>query len=162
LDDATKQALQDGSTLLEMANQQLTLCAYLLPASADYGGYCDAPKSGTGGVWFGLEWKLPLIVWHVKFTSEIQEQLVIHKNPNGSISDSNLEMLGLILQWIVLENFVNLEHKYVVCWCDNTPMVAWASKLLSTKAVQAARLLRILALHMITCWASPLTMLHIK
>jgi len=53
-------------------------------------------------------------------------------------------------------------HTRVACWCDNTPTVAWASRLLSTKAKKAARLLRILALRMIACQASPLTTLHIE
>ncbi len=41
--------------------------------------------------------------------------------------------------------------------CDNTPSVAWASRLLATKAPVAARILRILTLRMMTCQASPLT-----
>jgi len=79
LNKATKQALQDWSTLLELANQQPTLCADLVPAPADYGGYCNASKNGTGGVWFGLECNLPPIVWHIEFTKEIQDQLVTHE-----------------------------------------------------------------------------------
>jgi len=101
-------------------------------------------------------------VWHIKFTSDIQNQIVTHKKPKGCISNTNLEMMGLILHWFVLENLVNLEHTHTTCWCDKTPMVAWASKLLSTKTIQAARLLQILALHMIACQASPLTTLHIQ
>jgi len=71
-------------------------------------------------------------------------------------------MVGLILQWLVLENFAELAHTHVACWCDNTPTVAWASRLLSTKAKKAARLLRILALRMIACQASLLTTFHIE
>jgi len=50
----TKQALQDWATLLEMANKQPTPCMDLMPAPADYGGYCDAARSRAGGEWFGL------------------------------------------------------------------------------------------------------------
>jgi len=158
----TKQALRDWTTLLELSNRQPTLCADLIPALADYGGYCDASKNGAGGVWFGLEKQLPPIVWRVEFPPDIQQQLVSHENPQGKISNSDLEMVGLILQWLVLENFAELAHAHVACWCDNTPTVAWASRLLSTKAKKAARLLRILALRMIACQASPLTTLHIE
>ncbi len=38
-----------------MVNLHPTLCADLLPAPATYGGYCDASKSGAGGVWFGID-----------------------------------------------------------------------------------------------------------
>jgi len=145
-----------------MANQHPTPCADLIPAPADYGGYCDASRQGAGGVWFGLEQGLPPIVWRVAFPPELQQQLVSQDNPRGTVSNSDLEMLGLILHWLALENFANLAHTHVACWCDNTPTVAWASKLLSTKAVKAARLLRILALRMSACQASPLTTLHVE
>jgi len=70
-------------------------------------------------------------------------------------------MLGLFLQWLVLEKFVDLAHTHVACWCDNTPTVAWASKLLATKAITAACILCTLALRMMACKASPLTTLHV-
>jgi len=161
LNAATKQALKDWAMLLEVSNQHPTLCSDLVQAPADYGGYCDASRSGAGGVWFGFERQLPPIVWRVAFPEEIQQKLVSTVNPRGSISNSDLEMLGLILHWLVLEHFVDLKHTHVACWCDNTPAVAWASKLLATKAVRAARLLRILALRMASCQASPLTTMHI-
>jgi len=162
LNTATKTVLKDWATLLQVANKHPTPCQDLVQAPADYGGYCDASKNGAGGVWFGFERHLPPIVWRVEFPPEIQKQLVSQDNPRGTISNSDLEMLGLILQWLVLENFVELAHTHVACWCDNTPTVAWASKLLSTKAVKAAQLLRILALRMNACQASPLTTLHIE
>jgi len=70
--------------------------------------------------------------------------------------------MGLLLHWIVLELCTDLSHVHIVCWCDNTPTVAWASKLLSTKATMAANLLRTLALRMLHCRASPLTTLHVE
>jgi len=161
LNVATKQAMVDWIALLPTALKHPTPCVDLVPAPADYGGYCDASKGGAGGVWFGLNKKLPAIVWRVEFPIEIQKQLVSFDNPKGSISNSDLEMAGLLLQWMVLENFADLAHAHVACWCDNTPTVSWASHLLATKAIKAARLLRILALRMITCRASPLTTSHI-
>jgi len=55
-------------------------------------------------------------------------------------------MTGLLLHWIVLELCTNLSHAHAACWCDNAPTIAWASKLLSTKATMAVQLLRLLAL----------------
>jgi len=40
------------------------------------------------------------------------------------ITKADLEMVGLLLQWLVLERFANLKHAYIACWCDNTPTVA--------------------------------------
>jgi len=70
-------------------------------------------------------------------------------------------MVGLLLQWIILEQIANLQHAHIACWCDNTPTVAWATKLLATKATNAAQLLCILALQMLACQASLLTTSHI-
>jgi len=154
---AAHQAMKDWITLLPIALRHPMPCNDLVPVLADYGGYCDASQKGTGGVWFGLNKKLPPLVWHVEFPLKIQQQMITHKNPKGTIS--NLD-LGLLLQWIVLEMVADLAHTHVACWCDNTPTVAWATKLLSTKATTVAQLLRILALRMLHCQASPLKTLH--
>jgi len=161
LNQATRQALQDWIVMLPMALKNPTPCADLLPAPADYGGFCNASKEGAGGVWIGLGKSLPPVVWHVKFPPEIQAELVSHTNPRGKISNSDLEMLGLFFQWLVLEKFVDLAHAHVAIWCDNTPTVTWASRLLATKAVKAAQILRMLAMRMMECQASPLTTLHV-
>jgi len=83
LNAATRQALTDWLTLLPTATQEPTPCQDLIPMPADFGGYCDASKHGAGGVWFGLNKKLPPIVWHVQFPLTIQQQVVSQTNPNG-------------------------------------------------------------------------------
>jgi len=50
LNTATTQALQDWKTLLPTANHHPTPCEDLVPAHANYGGYCNASKHDTGGV----------------------------------------------------------------------------------------------------------------
>jgi len=144
-----------------MALQHPTPCMDLIPALADYSGYCDASKAGAGGIWVGLNRALPPIVWQVPFPPDIQAAVISEANPRGCISNSDLEMMGLLLQWLVLERFGTLQHAHVACWCDNTPTVAWATRLLSTKATTAARILRILALRMLACQTSPMTTQHI-
>jgi len=161
IDQATKQALQDWIHLLRMANQHPTPCTDLIPAQPDYLGYCDASKQGAGGVWFGGNRQLPPIVWRIRFPNEIQRQLVSQKNPTGSITNSDLEMAGLLMHWLVLENIANLQHAHVASGCDNTPTVAWTSCLLASKAKTAAHLIRALALRMLACQASPLVAFHI-
>jgi len=146
LNAATRQALKDWLTLLPIAAQAPTPCQDLIAMPADFGRYCDSSKHGATGVWFGLNWALPPIVWQVSFPLEVQQQVVSQSNLHGKITNLDLEMVGLLLQWIVLEQFTNLTHTHVACWCDNTPTVAWATKLLATKATNAAQLLCILAL----------------
>jgi len=48
LSGAARQAIKDWITLLPVAMKELTLCQDLVPAPADFGGYCDASKAGAG------------------------------------------------------------------------------------------------------------------
>jgi len=49
----------------------------------------------------------------------------------------------------------------IAAGCDNSPTVAWASRLLSSWAKVAVHLLHILALRMLTWQASPMTVYHL-
>jgi len=81
LNMATCQVLTDWQALLPAAVWHPIPCSNLVPAKADFGGYCDASKQGAGGIWFGLERKLPPLVWRVKFQPEIQEEVVSQQTP---------------------------------------------------------------------------------
>ncbi len=81
------------------------------------------------------------MVWLWQKTPTHRVQIVSQDNPGGTISNSDLEMMGLLFHRLVLEKFTNLAHSHVAIWCDNMPTVAWATKLLATKAVLAAQLL---------------------
>jgi len=160
LDATTKQALLNWHELLKMATKQPTPCADLVPVSPDFIGYCDASKQGAGGVWFGGTRYLPPIVWQLPFPPEIQCLLVSDDNLTGTLTNSDLEMVGLLCHWLIMEQVADLAHAHVVAGCDNSPTMAWATRLLSTRSMVAAHLLRILALHMLAQQASPLTTYH--
>jgi len=161
LDQATMQSLRDWQAILKTSSANPTLCSDLVPAPPDYTGYCDASKMGAGGVWFGTNKQLPAIVWRISFPDDIQKQICSDSNPLGTLTNSDLEMAGLVCQWLVLECLADLQHCHVAVGCDNTPTVAWASRLLSSKAKTAAHLLRALAIRMLACQATPLTAYHI-
>ncbi len=126
------------------------------------GDIATQPEAGQVECGSGCKKDFLRLCGRLLFLRKFKINLFSHENPKGTISNSDLEMVRLILQWLVLENFTDLAHAHVACWCDNTPTVAWASRLLSTKATKTARLLRILALRMITCQASPLTTVYIE
>jgi len=66
-----------------------------------------------------------------------------------------------LCHWLILEQVADLAHAHVAAGCDNSPTVAWATRLLSTRSTVAAHLLRILALRMLAQQASPLTTYHL-
>jgi len=78
-----QQALLDWKALLITMAARPTLCTDLVPAIADYHSYCDACKTGAGGVWFGANKALPPIIWCINFLVSIQEAMVSQSNPNG-------------------------------------------------------------------------------
>ena len=101
---------------------------------------------GTGGVWLSRTKNIEPVVWLVEWPNDIKAALVTQDNPNRMISVSDLEIVGLLLQYLVLEGLRALWHKHVGEFCDNTPTVLWAAKLASKRSRIAGRLLRALAI----------------
>jgi hypothetical protein len=66
----------------------------------------------------------------LEFPADITAQVVSDKNPDGVLTNSDLEMAGVILQFLALEQIVpDLCHIQVAIGCDNTPAVAWTKKM---------------------------------
>jgi hypothetical protein len=149
-------ALQDFSTLIKVLGQRPTHCRELVVEDPGYVGYCDASKLGAGGVWLSGTHYLQPVVWRVEWPEDIRQSVVSYDNPSGSISNSDLEMAGMVLHYLVLEHLVALRHVHVAAWCDNTPTVSWTNKLSSSRSSVAGRLTRALAMRIHANEASPL------
>jgi hypothetical protein len=149
-------ALQDFSTLLKVLGHRPTHCRELVVHDPGYIGYCDASKLGAGGVWLSGTRQLSPVVWRVEWPEDIRRNVVSFDNPTGTITNSDLEMAGMLLHYLVLEHLVQLKHVHVAAWCDNTPTVSWTNKLSSSRSMVAGRLTRALALRIHANEASPL------
>lgn len=91
----------------------------------DYVGYCDACASSAGGVWLPLETRLAPVVWRFRFPPDIKRRC----REGDRIANSDLEMAGVLLQPLVLEQIVpDLTHRNAAVYCDNTPAISWATK----------------------------------
>ena len=75
----------------------------LVQQGLDYAGYCDASAFGAGGVWFGSGTALPRSVWRIQLPQDITSDVVSYANPNGRLTNSDLEMAAVVLQQAVLE-----------------------------------------------------------
>ena len=153
--------LEDFRTLLREATKEPIHCRELVPALPDFLWHCDACKSGAWGEWHSGTLSLEPIVWRVEWPKDVQELMVSEDNPTGTITNSDLECAGLLLHVMVLEAIVDLFHKHIGAYCDNTPTVAWAARLASKRSRIAGRLLRALALRLRVCRASPLLTISI-
>lgn len=154
-----KRALTDWHDMLHIVKERPTHVLELSPGEPHYIGYVDACKSGIGGVWFSGTKHLPYHVWRLELPQDIQDNLVSESNPDGTITINDLEMAGVLLHWLALENILGteaLKHAHVGIYCDNTATVSWAYRLSSSSSIIAGHLLRALALRQHMAHTSPL------
>ena len=101
----------------------------MLPLGPDYIGIIDASSHGARGVIIGELLELPPMVFCFQWPPEISADIVSSTNPKGRITNSNLEMAGLLLLWLCIEVIApDLAHKHVTLFSDNSPTVSWVTK----------------------------------
>ncbi len=84
-------------------------------------------------------------------------------NPTGRLTNSDLEMVGLVILWLVIEGVChNLREKRVTLFSDNSPTVSWVTWLASKRLLVAEQLIQALALCLKAMYACPLTPMNIK
>jgi hypothetical protein len=161
-DSAVRVALLDLAMLTRALADRPTHVKEIVPQPPDFIGLCDASGFGAGGVWFGGEKGLEPVIWRVVFPKHIRDKLVSDANPNGTLTNSDLEMAGTLLQAIVLEQVTDMHHAHALTFCDNTPAVSWATRMASkSQSPIAGRLIRALALRQRTVQSAPLQVLHV-
>jgi hypothetical protein len=134
-----------------------TKCIRLIPGWPDYMGFCDACKYGTGGIWLSGKLGIDPTIWRIEWPPEITQRLVSRSNPKGDLTINDLEMAGLLLHYLVLEELVpTLENKRAAAWCDNTSTVSWARRLSCKRSFVGQRLLRALVIRHVATRSTPL------
>jgi len=84
----------------------------------------------------------------VQFPPDITAAVVSDSNPTGSLTNSDLEMAGVLLHHLVLETLIRTKHCHLATLCDNSPSVAWVNRMAAKSSSPVAhRLLRGLALR---------------
>ena len=80
----------------------------------------------------------------------------------GNITNSDLEMSGLLLLWLVMEEVcLKLRAAYVVFFNDNSPTIGWVKGLADRGYLLEMQIVRSSTLQLKKAGASPLTPLHI-
>ena len=67
-------------------------------------GNMDASKIDGGGVSTSADGNYTPTVWRLEWLLEIGKRVVSDRNLNGSITNSDLEMATILIQWLVLEH----------------------------------------------------------
>ena len=84
----------------------------------------------------------PPYVWRDPIPSSVQQALVSTDNPSGSITNSDIELMGTIAHEATLAAVHDLRHCTIATLSDNTPAVAWGNKASTTTTGSASYLLR--------------------
>ena len=144
-----KNQLNDFLHLATDLASRPTRIAEVVPSTPTHRGCCDAAKSGMGGVWFPSPTSKQQhpIVWRTPFPPAIQHQLVSDSNPQGTITNSDLELAGTIAHAAVLTSQHDVREQTIAIFSDNTPAVAWGCKASVTTQGPASYLLRTASLH---------------
>ncbi len=127
-------------------------------------GYHDAAAAGAAGVWFSLTGNMPPSVWRAAFPPDIESEVVSNDNPDGRLTNSNLELAAKVLAvGVVLATAPEVKHIPLGTLCDNTPTVSWIDKMASkAKGPTAGHLLRGLAIMLHCNKAGRLNTVHVK
>jgi hypothetical protein len=143
-----REAIQDIFTLLRESTLEPTRCNELVSGWPDFIGVKDASSHGVGGVIIGEHSACPPIVFRMEWPEDILADLVTVKNPQRKITNSDLEMAGLLLLWLAMEVVCGeLQHKRVALFSDNDPTVSWVRRMATRNSRVAAQLIRALALR---------------
>ena len=114
-------AIMGCRMLLWESSDSPTQCRKLIGGWPDYIGVCDASSHGVGGVIFGENKSCVPTVFRWEWPQEVKN--LYH---NDAITNSDIEMAGLLLLWLVMESVCgSLREKRVALFSDNSPTVGW-------------------------------------
>ena len=155
-------AVRDCRALLRISTLAPTKCKELVAAWPDFIGVKDASKHGVGGIMVGENAECIPTVFRYEWPDDIKADLVSEKNPKGRITNSDLEMAGLLMLWLVMENVCDVKPgTHAALFSDNQPTVSWVNQMASKSSDVAGQLLRALSLRLKMKGVSPLTTLHV-
>ena len=136
-------SLKEWLHIIKLIGAKPVQCKRLVLHPAAYQGFVDASHWGVGGVWFGRSKSLPPIVWFLEWPLHLTRLFLTDNNLSGSINISELELAGVLLQWLVLEAAIShekLRFALAAIWCDNLPAVAWLYKMRSSSSLVSANI----------------------
>ena len=95
-------------------------------------GIIYAAKEGTGGVVVGGKDACVPTVFRLEWSHNVQDLVCTKDNPNGPITNLDLEMVGVFLCWLIMGELAPCpHHKYVGLYCDNSPTVSWVLRMVT-------------------------------
>ena len=156
LSPALHRKLSDWKSLSLQAASRPTHLAEIVCRELTHIGLCDALGLGAVGVWLDPARTGQNLVWRHLWPPDIITILVSLTNPQGTVTNSELDLAALVLQEATfLEAFSKACMAAPRSGSDNTPTVSWSTREASMIKPVVADLLRICALHSIKFLLNP-------
>ncbi len=147
-------ALLDLKHLILSLASRPTHVSELVEYEPDVAGTCDASSAGAGGMWIG--YGIQPSAWRLEWPADVVELC-----KKGKLTNSDLEMAAVLLQYLVAEQLRPLDQCHTATWSDNTPTVSWSTKMADHATTPiAGQLLRALAMRQRTTGAALPTVTH--
>jgi hypothetical protein len=153
--------VKDCRTLLREATLRPTKCSELVMGAPDFVGVKDASVHGVGGVIIGENTEYVPTLFRMEWPEWVKTEVrKTNSGQGGTLTNSDLEMAGLLLLFLVMEDVCDLQPgHHVALFSDNSPTVSWVQKMAAKGSKVADQLLRALCLRMKQRNISPLTSL---
>ncbi len=147
INNLVRRSLRDWLALATDVLDHPVPLAHLVPMPPTFLGATDASKAGMGGFWLPTTLHPPCspLVWRAPFSSNIQRALVSVTNPQGSVTNSDLELAALITGASIAARRSGVNPTVLQCAINNTPALAWTTRGSTSSITPPAFLLRHLA-----------------
>jgi hypothetical protein len=127
------QALDDFRWLATDLQPRPTCIAELVPLRPAAEGHHDASSAGAGGAWFPGDSLTPREgwlkntpdVWQLEWPDSVHAKLVSSDNPNGTITNSDLELAGGLLHLDYIAQTFDTRECTIVSKGDNLNTTFW-------------------------------------
>ena len=155
LDKGIHHALNDFRWMHENISTRPTRIAELVPLPPSAEGQHDVSGLGAGGIWFpgsslnprqGYVAATP-IVWRYEWPHRISYKLVTAENPNGTITNSDLELAGGLIHLDCISQCYDVRERTVLSKGDNLSTTFWERKGSTSTNAPPAYLLRQFGMH---------------
>ncbi len=155
-------AISNSRTILWELTSRPTCCQELVAGWPDFVRVVDASSHGVGGIIIGELLECPPPVFRLQWPPDITTSVITKSNPTGTLTNSDLELAGLVLLWIMMEHVcTDLIEKRVTLFSNNSPSVGWVQCMVMRSSLVAEQLIWVLALRFNLQPMCPITTLHI-
>ena len=149
------QALDDFRWLVKDLERRPTRLAEVVPLRPVADGHHDASGAGAGGVWWPSKFATPRagwsstkpILWRLAWPQGVRGGLATRENPGGSISNSDLELAGGLIQLECAAQTMDVRERTILSRGDNLNTTFWERKGSATTDSVPAYLLRLFGIH---------------